>query len=56
MTGLRRIQPDAEKHREATLVNVPEPGKGVLALSVPADQLASVTEIVVRVGRQLETL
>ena len=57
VTGLRRIQLDVEKHRQATLVMVPDdPGNGVLAFSVPTDQLGSVAEIVARIGAQIETL
>jgi len=55
VTEIRRIQLDVEKGREATLAVVPEePAKGVLAMSVPSGQLASVAEIVTRIGALLE--
>jgi hypothetical protein len=55
VTAVRRIQLDVEKHRPATVVVVPDDAtKVVMALSVPADQLASVSELVVRVGAELE--
>lgn len=55
VTAIRRIQLDVEKHRPATLVVVPDdPGKGVVVLSVPSDQLAKVGDIVARIGAQLE--